>query len=156
MEQEILFNVKGKVVVVTGGGRGIGEYIAEGFVTNGAKVYITGRKRNALDETCKKLNDLGKGTCHGISGDLANLQDLQRIIKELQDKEKTIHVLVNNAGGKFPFTLSENLLYTTPWLVIVLCCFLTYIKLTGGRIWTPSPPNPMTGLWILISKPFCS
>ena len=45
-----LFSVKGKVVLVTGGSRGIGFMIAQGFVTHGAKVYISSRKQDELDE----------------------------------------------------------------------------------------------------------
>ena len=48
MRVEELFSVKDKLVLVTGGSRGIGEMIAEGFVANGAKVYVTSRKRNEL------------------------------------------------------------------------------------------------------------
>ncbi|KAJ9065704.1 hypothetical protein DSO57_1016791 [Entomophthora muscae] len=59
MEINNLFGVEGKVVLVTGGGRGVGELIAEGFVVNGAKVYITGRKKEALEKTCSRLNNLG-------------------------------------------------------------------------------------------------
>ena len=43
-----LFNIEGKIAVVTGGSRGIGEMIASGFLANGAKVYITARKEEAL------------------------------------------------------------------------------------------------------------
>ena len=49
-----LFSVAGKVAVVTGGSRGIGEMIAAGYLANGAKVYITSRKAEACDATAKR------------------------------------------------------------------------------------------------------
>ena len=49
-----LFSVKNKVAVVTGGSRGIGEMLASGFLANGAKVYITARKEDALNLKTKE------------------------------------------------------------------------------------------------------
>ena len=51
-----LFNVSGKVAIVTGGSRGIGEMIAAGFLANGVKVYITARKEAALIEKASELS----------------------------------------------------------------------------------------------------
>ena len=50
-----LFNVSGKTALVTGGSRGIGEMITSGFLANGAKVYITARKEEALNLKAKEL-----------------------------------------------------------------------------------------------------
>jgi NAD(P)-dependent dehydrogenase (short-subunit alcohol dehydrogenase family) len=59
MDAATLFDVKGKVVLVTGGAKGIGRSISEGFVANGAKVYISSRDAKACEQACKELNDLG-------------------------------------------------------------------------------------------------
>ena len=53
-----LFSVKGKVVLVTGGSRGIGEMIAAGFCANGAKVYISARSKDIVENTAKRLTEL--------------------------------------------------------------------------------------------------
>ncbi|MFM8381388.1 MAG: SDR family NAD(P)-dependent oxidoreductase, partial [Actinomycetota bacterium] len=58
-----LFSVAGKVALVTGGSRGIGEMIAAGFLTNGAKVYISSRKVDACNDTAKRLSDSYGGEC---------------------------------------------------------------------------------------------
>ena len=63
-----LFDVSGKVAVVTGGSRGIGAMIARGFVENGVKVYITSRKEEELRAAEAELSSLGE--CVAIPSDL--------------------------------------------------------------------------------------
>jgi NADP-dependent 3-hydroxy acid dehydrogenase YdfG len=55
-----LFSVEGKVAVITGGGTGIGRMISESFAVNGAKVYITGRRKDVLEKTAKEINEIVK------------------------------------------------------------------------------------------------
>jgi len=94
-----LFDVKGKVVLVTGGSRGIGKMIATGFVKNGAKVYISSRTAKDCNETAEELNALGPGTCIPIAADMQKLSDVDKLVSEVSSKEKALHVLVNNAGA---------------------------------------------------------
>ena len=93
-----LFSVQDKVVVVTGGSRGIGEMIAAGYLANGAKVYITSRKANVCDATAARLMDTYGGECVSIPADMATLAGIEGFVSEFRAKETHLDVLVNNAG----------------------------------------------------------
>ncbi|KAE9377903.1 short-chain dehydrogenase/reductase-like protein sdr [Stipitochalara longipes BDJ] len=101
MDSSSLFNVKGKVVLVTGGAKGIGRMISEGFVQNGAKVYISSRDAKACEQACKELNALGKGSAYAIPADFYKLEDCKRLAEELKKREPKLHVLVNNSGSNW-------------------------------------------------------
>lgn len=100
-----LFSVKGKTVLVTGGGRGIGAMIAEGFAVNGAKTYIAGRKAETLAETAKAL--AGKGDVTTIPADLSTEAGCRRLADEIASREQRLDVLVNNAGATWGASLED-------------------------------------------------
>ncbi|KAG9318070.1 hypothetical protein JVU11DRAFT_134 [Chiua virens] len=95
-----LFNVRGKIALVTGGGTGIGKAIASALVQNGAKVYIAARKEAQLKEAVAELNALGPGSAHYIVANLNNKAGVDALILALAKAEpsKTLHILVNNSG----------------------------------------------------------
>ncbi|KAG0249598.1 hypothetical protein BG011_009109 [Mortierella polycephala] len=99
MHTSSLFDVKDKVVLVTGGSRGIGLMIAHGFVVNGAKVYISSRSAGVCDKVAEELTKLGPGKCISIPADLQSLDEVKRLVAELAKREPQVHVLVNNAGA---------------------------------------------------------
>ena len=99
MKLEELFSVKDKLVLITGGSRGIGEMIAEGFIANGAKVYITSRKENDIRETANRLKEKYAGTCEPISCDISDIKGIETLFDEFSKKEDHLDVLVNNAGA---------------------------------------------------------
>lgn len=86
--------LKNKVAVITGGGSGIGLATAKRFITEGAKVAITGRSQKTLDKALKELGDAALA----IQGDVSNLNDLVRIYKSVESKLGKIDILVVNAG----------------------------------------------------------
>ena len=94
-----LFNVEGYVCVVTGGGTGIGLMAAQALSANGAKVYITGRRTEALKNAAKSHDPAHGGSIIPIGPcDVTKKDDLERIVQDLQKKEKYINLLVCNAG----------------------------------------------------------
>ncbi|HVX19600.1 MAG TPA: SDR family NAD(P)-dependent oxidoreductase [Acidimicrobiales bacterium] len=102
-----LFSVDGKVVLVTGGSRGIGEMIAAGFLANGAKVYISSRKADVCDATAARLAETYGGTCISIPSDLSVLDGVHHLADRLRDSETHLDVLVNNAGASWGAPLDE-------------------------------------------------
>ncbi|BDD55552.1 hypothetical protein MPDQ_004167 [Monascus purpureus] len=99
MDTENLFNVKGKVVLVTGGAKGIGRMISQGYVTNGATVYIASRDAKACEKAVSELNALGKGKAYFIPANFYNEDDCKKLAEELGKRESKLHVLVNNSGS---------------------------------------------------------
>ncbi|KAJ2455891.1 hypothetical protein EV183_000507 [Coemansia sp. RSA 2336] len=95
-----MFSVENKVVVVTGGGSGVGLMISEGFVRNGAKVYIASRKGAVLADAARQLSREGPGQCIAVPCDLQDLEQVDGLRDTLHAREpQGIDVLVNNAGA---------------------------------------------------------
>ena len=100
-----LFNLEGKVAVVTGGSRGIGAMIAKGFVENGVRTYITARRAEELLATAEELSKHGE--CIAIPGDLSDAAGVKAFAEELKSRESKIDILVNNAGASWGASLDE-------------------------------------------------
>ena len=78
-----LFDVSGKVAVVTGGSRGIGEMISAGFLANGVKVYITARKKEPLVKKAEELSNKYNGVCIPIVCDLSSSVGIDYFVKRI-------------------------------------------------------------------------
>ena len=98
MAFEDLFSIKGKVALVTGGSRGIGEMIAAGFLARGAKVYISSRKAEVCDATAARLSEQFEGECISLPGDLSNVAGIEPVAAALAERESQLDILINNAG----------------------------------------------------------
>ncbi len=85
----------GKVALITGGGTGIGKAIAERFVADGARVCITGRRKEVLEATAASLPD---GSVSVVAGDVGNRDDVLRMVETAATFGGRLDVLVNNAG----------------------------------------------------------
>jgi NAD(P)-dependent dehydrogenase (short-subunit alcohol dehydrogenase family) len=96
MKIETLFSVQDLAVVVTGGSSGIGYMIAEGFVANGARVFICAR--NAQKCTLAAAALRAQGECVAIPADLTTLGGRQQLVERVTQETSTLNVLINNAG----------------------------------------------------------
>jgi NAD(P)-dependent dehydrogenase (short-subunit alcohol dehydrogenase family) len=86
--------LEGKIALITGGTSGIGLGTAKRFVSEGAFVYITGRRQSELDAAVRELGE----TARGVQGDVTNLEDLDRLFATIKKEKGTLDVLFANAG----------------------------------------------------------
>jgi NAD(P)-dependent dehydrogenase (short-subunit alcohol dehydrogenase family) len=95
MDVTSLFRLDGRVALVTGGSRGIGRMIAEGFVASGAKVYVSSRRADACEATAAALGP----TCIPLPHDVSTVEGCRALAADLASREPQLDILVNNAGA---------------------------------------------------------
>lgn len=101
-----LFSLKGKTAIVTGGGRGLGEQIAQGFAEAGANVVVCSRNVDACEEVSRQLEETGVRSL-ALACDIANPEDVRRVIEKTVNKFGTIDILVNNSGATWGAPAAE-------------------------------------------------
>ena len=105
MDTTQLFSLKGRTALITGGSRGIGRMIAEGFLAQGARVYISARKAAACDQTAKELSAFGH--CVSLPADVSTLAGAQALVDAYAKHEGSLDILVNNAGAAWGAPYAE-------------------------------------------------
>lgn len=96
MDAGSLFTLEGRTTLITGGSRGIGRMIAEGFLSAGCRrVYITARKAEHLGQTAARLGD----RVVALAGDLSEMAGIEALADEVAAREDSLDILVNNAGA---------------------------------------------------------
>ncbi len=101
MNTSKLFSLEGRIALVTGGSRGIGRMIADGFIAQGARVYISSRKADVCEATARELGS----NCIALPQDISTVAGCEALTKAYAAKENRLDILVNNAG----FAWGENL-----------------------------------------------
>jgi NAD(P)-dependent dehydrogenase (short-subunit alcohol dehydrogenase family) len=101
-----LFDMTGRTVLVTGGSRGIGLALAEGFVLAGANVVVASRKADACEEAAKHLRGLG-GQAIGVPAHAGRVEDLDTLVDRTVAEFGALDVLVNNAANALAQPLGE-------------------------------------------------
>ena len=99
MKLHDLFNLSGKVALVTGGGRGIGKFIATGLAEAGADLILTSRKMKNLEATAQALSEEFGVKALPVACDMANTEAIDAMLKAALKKFPRIDILVNNAGA---------------------------------------------------------
>jgi len=96
-ENHLNENLKGKVVVITGGGQGIGKNLAINFAKNEATVIICSRTKEDVDLTTAEIRKFNE-KCQGFPVDVSNLSEIKKFFAHIQEEHKKIDVLINCAG----------------------------------------------------------
>jgi NAD(P)-dependent dehydrogenase (short-subunit alcohol dehydrogenase family) len=100
MNVKDLFDLKGKTAIVTGGGRGLGEQIAEGFAEAGANVVVCSRKKEACEDVSERLKTKGVKTL-AMQCDVTNQQEVDDVVQKTIEHFGRIDILVNNSGASW-------------------------------------------------------
>jgi NAD(P)-dependent dehydrogenase (short-subunit alcohol dehydrogenase family) len=93
-----LFDLTGKVAIVTGGGKGIGKSIAIGFAQQGADVVVCSRSQAELEQVARKIREIGQKALPFVL-DMTQISQFDGLVKETKNIFKRIDILVNNAGA---------------------------------------------------------
>jgi NAD(P)-dependent dehydrogenase (short-subunit alcohol dehydrogenase family) len=100
-----LFSVAGKTALITGGTRGIGYMIAEGYLRAGVRVYVSSRKADACRQAEKDLAQFGE--VHAIPADVSDEDACRALVDTVAAQEDRLHILVNNAGATWGAAFDE-------------------------------------------------
>ena len=100
-----LFSLTGRTALITGGSRGIGRMIAEGFLAHGARVYISARKAEACDKAAAEM--CAFGPCISLPADVSTPQGVRALAAEFAAREQQLDILVNNAGAAWAAPFDE-------------------------------------------------
>lgn len=107
MHVKEMFDLTDKVAIVTGGGRGLGEQMAEGFAQAGASLVLCSRKADACEGVANRLRAEYGVKAIGLECDVTNIDDVKKVVKTTIDTFGTIDILVNNSGATWGAPVQE-------------------------------------------------
>ncbi|GMR25271.1 MAG: SDR family oxidoreductase [Ignavibacteria bacterium] len=128
-------SLKGKVIVITGGGTGLGKAMGKYFVELGADLIIASRKMDVLEKAAKELSEINGGNVLPVKCDVADYRSVENLLKTSIDKFGRIDVLLNNAAGNF-ISPTERLSHRAFDIIINIVLKGTYnCTLAFGKHW---------------------
>ncbi len=128
-------SLKGKVIVITGGGTGLGKAMGKYFVELGADLVIASRKMDVLEATAKELSEIKSGNVLPVECDVTDYSSVENLLKTSVDKFGKVDVLLNNAAGNF-ISPTERLSHRAFDIIINIVLKGTYnCTLAFGKHW---------------------
>ncbi|MCE7053298.1 SDR family oxidoreductase [Algoriphagus sp. AGSA1] len=127
--------LKGKNILITGGGTGLGRSMGVYFLQLGANLVITSRKLDVLEETARKMMDENGGSVIPLLCDVREIDEVEAMWKAAIDRLGQIHVVLNNAAGNFispTERLSTNAFNT---ILDIVLKGTSHVTLTAGKYW---------------------
>ena len=162
--QADLFDVRGKVALVTGASGGLGKRFAELLAGRGARVVLAARRQERLDDLVKSLRDCG----HEVSAIVTDVLDDTSVVKAFEHATETFgcpQIIINNAGVSVPSRLSRSPVRTGITSSIPICGRHGSLRRLPRRIWwripwavpssTLSPLRALLGQWAMSCLTLC-
>lgn len=127
--------LKGKTIIITGGGTGLGKSMGKYMLELGANLVITSRKEDVLNSTSEELMKLTGGKVLPVACDVRKYEEIQNVIKKTEEEFGQIHGVLNNAAGNF-ISPTERLSHRAFDIVVDIVLKGTYyFTLAAGKNW---------------------
>lgn len=126
---------KGKTIVITGGGTGLGKSMGKYLLELGANLVITSRKKEVLEKTAAELQLQKGGQVLAVACDVRKYEEIENVLREAENRFGQIHAVVNNAAGNF-ISPTERLSHRAFDIVVDIVLKGTYyMTLAAGKHW---------------------
>lgn len=127
--------LKGKTIIITGGGTGLGRSMGKYFLELGANLVITSRKKKVLDKTASELSKETGGKVLAVTCDVRKYEEIENVIRSTESEFGQIHGVLNNAAGNF-ISPTERLSHRAFDIVVDIVLKGTYYTtLAAGKNW---------------------
>jgi NAD(P)-dependent dehydrogenase (short-subunit alcohol dehydrogenase family) len=128
-------SLKGKTIIITGGGTGLGKSMGKYFLQLGANLVITSRKKDILDKTASELSSETGGKVLAVACDVRKYEEIENVLRNTESEFGQIHGILNNAAGNF-ISPTERLSHRAFDIVVDIVLKGTYYTtLAAGKNW---------------------
>ncbi len=127
--------LKDKVIIITGGGTGLGKSMALRMSELGAKIVITSRKQEVIDQTANYIQEKTGNEVFAIAGDVRNYEDVSRVLNASVERFGKVNGLINNAAGNFISPTERLSAKAFDTIVDIVLRGTYYWTLSMGKYW---------------------